>query len=249
LELSSFQLENTYSKCINIGIITNLLNNHFDSVFSKEVYFASKLKLVKLSKLCYIPKCLLKNSKRKNVKIIDNLYQNINENLNKYNQIYWNIASDIALSLNIPKINISNNKNSFKMEPYRMEKVKEKDKLIFINDSKSTSISSTNACLDVYNDKKRIIILGGISKKENFEKINKKKDDIILCYGKDRLKIFNEIGDLYFLKLDEIIEYIKIHYKNIDRYVIFSPGCASLDQFTSYMERGHKFNQLIENIF
>ena len=126
-----------------------------------------------------------------------------------------------------------------------MEKVLKINGLMFINDSKATSISATNACLDVFKDKRRIIILGGISKKENFKYINKLNDDIILSYGKDGYKIFKEIGDLYFNNLYEVINYIKYHYINIDGYVILSPGCASFDQFSSYVERGNYFNKLL----
>lgn len=247
LELSSFQLENTYSKYIDYGIITNLSSNHFDSVFSKEVYIASKLKLIKLSKKIYLPQEIYNKYKilKKYIKI-EELDNYINNNLNKYNQVYWNIGCSLALKLGISKQEIESKKNLFFMEHFRMEKVKKMNNLVFINDSKSTSIAATNACLDVYNDKRRIIILGGVSKKENFKNINKKENDIILSYGKDGYKIFKEIGDLYFTNLEEVVKYIKKHYIDIEGYVIFSPGCASFDQFSSYIERGNYFNELIK---
>ena len=128
-----------------------------------------------------------------------------------------------------------------------MEKIKDVGGLTFINDSKSTSISATNACLDIYSDKKRIIILGGISKKEKFTKINKKQNDIVISYGREKLKIFNQIGDFYFNDLSSVMNYIKRKYKK-EYYIIFSPGCSSLDQYKSYIKRGEEFNQLI-NIF
>lgn len=247
LELSSFQLENTYSKLIDYGVITNITSNHFDSVFSKEIYFSSKLKMINLSKHLYLPKQVYNrfnlNKKCKRIEELD-IYSN--PNLNKYNQIYWNIACDIALDFQIEKKEIEEKKNYFIMDHYRMEKVYELKNLIFINDSKSTSLSATNACLDVYNDKKRIIILGGISKKENFYSLNKQDGDIVLSFGRDRLKIFNQVGDLYFLTLEELMTYIRTHYINISAYIILSPGCSSLDQYTSYVQRGEEFNRFIE---
>ena len=249
LELSSFQLENTYSSCIDIGIITNISDNHFDHVFTKESYIASKLKLINLSNLTYLNcSSLIYQNRSNNIVIIDNLKEFTNSNLNKYNQVYWNIACDIALKLNISKSEIENSKFTFKMEHFRMENVGNYNNLIFINDSKSTSISSTNACLDVYNDKPRIIILGGLSKKEDFKKVNKQDNDIVISFGKDKLKIFSCIGDLYFNSLDEVINYIIKKYKNKTAYIIFSPGCASLDQYNSYIERGKHFNLLIKDL-
>ena len=245
LELSSFQLENTYRKIFDIGIITNILDNHYDSVFSKECYIASKLKLVNLSKVVYLPNELLTYQKRrKNIVKVNNLREYTNLNLNKYNQIYWNIACDIARKFNLNEKDIEESKYFFKMDHYRMEKILTKGNLTFINDSKSTSISSTNACLDVYNDRPRIIILGGIDKKENFSKIKKQNKDIIISYGKSKLKIFNSCGDMYFETLDEVINYINKSYKK-EYYVVFSPACASFDQYSSYIERGEKFNKLI----
>lgn len=246
LELSSFQLENTSLKFIDYGIITNISSNHLDSVFSKEIYVASKLKLINLSKNIYLPQEVYKNNKiRKKYYKIEELKTLLNQNLNKYNQIYWNIGCDIALKLKISEEEIESKKDYFIMDHFRMEKVLKINGLMFINDSKATSISATNACLDVFKDKRRIIILGGISKKENFKYINKLNDDIILSYGKDGYKIFKEIGDLYFNNLYEVINYIKYHYINIDGYVILSPGCASFDQFSSYVERGNYFNKLL----
>ena len=245
LELSSFQLENTYRNIFDIGIITNILDNHYDSVFSKECYIASKLKLVNLSKVIYLPNELLTYQKsHKNIIKVNNLREYTNLNLNKYNQIYWNIACDIARKFNLNENDIEESKYFFKMDHYRMEKILTKGNLTFINDSKSTSISSTNACLDVYNDRPRILILGGIDKKENFSKIKKQNKDIIISYGKSKLKIFNSCGDMYFETLDEVIKYINKTYKK-KYYVVFSPACASFDQYSSYIERGEKFNKLI----
>ena len=245
LELSSFQLENTYRNIFDIGIITNILDNHYDSVFSKECYIASKLKLVNLSKVIYLPNELLTYQKsHKNIIKVNNLREYTNLNLNKYNQIYWNIACDIARKFNLNEKDIEESKYFFKMDHYRMEKILTKGNLTFINDSKSTSISSTNACLDVYNDRPRILILGGIDKKENFSKIKKQNKDIIISYGKSKLKIFNSCGDMYFETLDEVIKYINKTYKK-KYYVVFSPACASFDQYSSYIERGEKFNKLI----
>ena len=245
LELSSFQLENTYRNIFDIGIITNILDNHYDSVFSKECYIASKLKLVNLSKVIYLPNELLTYQKsQKNIIKVNNLIEYTNLNLNKYNQIYWNIACDIARKFNLNENDIEESKYFFKMDHYRMEKILTKGNLTFINDSKSTSISSTNACLDVYNDRPRILILGGIDKKENFSKIKKQDKDIIISYGKSKLKIFNSCGDMYFETLDEVIKYINKTYKK-KYYVVFSPACASFDQYSSYIERGEKFNKLI----
>ena len=248
LELSSFQLENTYSKYFDIGVITNITDNHFDHVFTKECYYASKLKLIDLSKTIYMSNSIKYHRKKKKVIYIEDLPVIENKELNYFNQIYWNIACSIARKFHVDD-NVLLDNNHFNMEPFRTQFIKEYKKLIFINDSKSTSIASCNGCLNIYKDKPRIIILGGISKKENFSTIHKNKDDYVLSFGKDKIKIFRQIGDLYFDNLNLLMKYIKKHFINKEYYVIFSPACASFDQFSSYLDRGEKFNRLVSEYF
>jgi UDP-N-acetylmuramoylalanine--D-glutamate ligase len=99
--------------------------------------------------------------------------------------------------------------------------------------------------LFLHNNKKRIVILGGISKSDSFKNLMIKDDDIILIYGRDKEKIFNELEKgLMFDTLNQIVEYIK-QYLNDDIYILFTPGCSSFDQFNNYIERGETFLRLI----
>ena len=101
LELSSFQLENTYSKFIKYGVITNISSNHYDSVFSKYIYISSKLKLINLSEITYLPSVVYTQYDilKKYIKT-ESLIEYKNDKLNKYNQVYWNIACSLAKSFN-----------------------------------------------------------------------------------------------------------------------------------------------------
>ena len=132
---------------------------------------------------------------------------------------------------------------SYKVPSFRNELTK-LNNLYIVNDSKSTSVESTNACLSIFKGKRRIIILGGIAKSGSFKKLKLNKDDIILSFGRDRYKIVKEIGGIYFNTLKDVISYIKRIKDEV--YILFSPGCASLDEYSSYVERGEIYDKLIQ---
>ncbi|MGN1295466.1 MAG: Mur ligase family protein [Bacilli bacterium] len=238
LELSSFQLEDTYSLNFEIAIITNLEENHLNKVYSKDVYFASKLKLFN-----YNSKYKIYENNNKGLNVFQKSEQNYhifdNSILNKH------ACTTIMVGklLGLKEKEIINELSSFSIPKYRQEKI-EKGAYLFVNDSKSTSVSATNACLEEFKNEKRIIILGGINKSGSFKNLKVNEDDIIYSFGKDGEEIQKEIGGLYFSSLEEVMLHIKI-VKGA-KIIIFSPGCSSFDQYINYKHRGEHFNRLID---
>ena len=122
-----------------------------------------------------------------------------------------------------------------------------------INDSKSTNLASTLTALDCF-AKNVILFVGGIDKNENlnllFSKENKNKLKAVITFGKSKDKFFavaKNNGYKNITKFENIYEatdYAKEIAKKGD-VVLFSPACASFDQFSSYIERGNVFNELI----
>ena len=130
---------------------------------------------------------------------------------------------------------------------YRLNYLGQYHNLFFINDGKSSTSSSSKYCFDSFKNKKRILILGGNHKSSSFNVIKVTKNDEILIYGHDKNIINQQLSGKLFSTLEEIFLYLK----NIKdkRYILFSPGCDSHDQYSSYLERGKHFNQLVEKYF
>ena len=242
-ELSSFMLEDTKSLNLDYGIITNLSRNHLDKVHFLDFYYASKLKIRAWSNKLYIDKRLKKYFVNDSHLIIEKINAPIVFNENEYNENHFKVAYDIATNLGIDEDSILKSISSYKIPSYRNE-LKIKDNFFIVNDSKSTSVEATNACLSIYKDKKRVLILGGIAKSGSFKKLKIRKDDIILSYGRDRFKIVKEVGGIYFDNLDDIKKFIRRIKEEV--YILFSPGCSSLDQYSSYVERGKYFDKIIQ---
>ena len=157
------------------------------------------------------------------------------------------------------QFNFSDNKifeslNKFKGLKFRKQLVYNKKNLKIINDSKSTSFSSTAGLLSSF--KNIYWIVGGIYKKGDKFNINKKyyKNITAYIFGKNKNYFENEFKNKikykYFIDLKKVILSIsnEIKVNKNKKIVLFSPAAASFDEFKNFEQRGKYFNKLIKNI-
>ncbi|HIM22027.1 MAG TPA: hypothetical protein EYI81_03730, partial [Gammaproteobacteria bacterium] len=143
---------------------------------------------------------------------------------------------------------------TFERLQHRYEILGIRNGLTYINDSKSTNISSlltaVNSTERLYGKRKVVLICGGDSKNQDFSKIKKGALDSlkkILIYGKDKENIINEIGDKADCLLVEDLEDAVNKSRTVSikgDVVLLSPSCASTDMFLDYKDRGDKFREL-----
>ena len=265
IEASSYQIE--YSKYFrsDIAAILNISPDHLErhQTFSK--YINAKLKLIKNQNkngLTFINKSNLKflSNKKINSKIIkvkkfpqetNKIKNNYFKNLNNLNNLSFAISISKKLGLNKKKTEIAI--NSFKGLPYRQQIIYKRKNLQIINDSKSTSFSSTNQLLKSY--KNIFWILGGLPKKgDHFTLENKYFKNIkAYIYGKNKkffqrkltnkipFKNFKDIRHALFGVLKDLK---KEKDKNLN--IVFSPCSASFDQFENFEKRGEFFNKMLK---
>ena len=267
IEASSYQIE--YSKYFKTdhAIILNISPDHLERHGTIQKYTHSKFKLIlnqHKKSFAYIEsgnKYL--DNEIKKYKFDSNLIKvkknNVNNFKKKINNLYFkniNNLNNLSFILELgKKIKLNKNiifkaVNIFKGLNFRQQIVLSSKKITVINDSKSTSFSSSLNLLKSY----KIIfwIVGGLAKKGDRLNLPKKYYKNIDCYiyGKDKkffIKIFKKkIKYQVFNKLDEIIKKIKIDIKSKDTAnIIFSPAAASFDQFLNFEHRGKYFNYLI----
>lgn len=247
LELSSFNLENISSLKSEVSIITSLSSNHLNSYDNKEMYFASKKRILFTDpKLLIIPK----NdyfSDVNNKEYIEDLSYGFKNTLNRINQINLNIAIRVAKYFLVSDQEIQNNIKKIVIDPFRQEEIYSFGTLKFINDSKSTSVDSTNMCIKEYEGEEIILILQGIFKSESFDEFAFDKKMIVYSYG-EMNKYKSDFVIHKFKSLEEILLDIKDKYKE-NKTILFSCGGTSLDLYKSYIERGEEFNYLVKKIW
>ncbi len=265
IEASSFQLSHSRFICPTYAFFLNLKNDHLDWHGNMKNYFNSKLKIFKHQtkknfaiinkdfKKIYIKKKfsgkLIVPNKKKYVKIkhrIKNEY--LVSDINDENMSF---VYTFAKIFKINDIAFINAMKSFKGLPHRFEIFLRKDNMIFINDSKATSFSST---LQALSSLKNIYwILGGLAKKGDKINLSKYKKNIFKCYliGKNISFFRNKIkGKLLYsvtknLK-NSVLEILKDTKQrhNEDLSILFSPAAASFDQFKNFEQRGEEFKRL-----
>ena len=271
IEASSYQIE--YSKYFktNYGIILNIQTDHLERHITMNNYIKAKFKLLKnqdenglafIDQNCnLIRKHLYKNKIKSKIVRVNNLFpKNIKNKiknpyfLNKNNINNLKFIFEIAKNFRIEKKDIITAVNSFKALKFRQQTIYQNNKVVIINDSKSTSFSSSINLLKL---KSKIYwIVGGLYKKGDKFILDKKyyKNIKTFIYGKYKnffIKKLNNIDYSKFKNLELALKGIlkeKEEKYTLPIYIIFSPASASFDEFKNFEDRGLYFNNLIKKL-
>ncbi len=144
---------------------------------------------------------------------------------------------------------------SFPGLPHRMEQVPGPDGLIFINDSKATNAESTARALASF---ERVWwILGGKPKEGGIDSLAEYFPRVARAY------LIGEASDAFAQTLEGRVPHVRCGTieKAVARatadaqaseepapVILFSPACASFDQFRSFEHRGDAFRELVAEI-
>jgi len=146
--------------------------------------------------------------------------------------------------------------NDFSGLPHRSQVVFSSDGVQWINDSKATNIGATSAALKGFSKSSIHLILGGQGKGQDFRELLPVLTSNILqiiIYGEDATIIVNAFKDKTSIKLvsmqtlEQSVEFIS-QTANKGEVVLFSPACASFDQFDNYMHRGESFINIVKRL-
>jgi UDP-N-acetylmuramoylalanine--D-glutamate ligase len=170
---------------------------------------------------------------------------------------YQNIAAVYAVtnSLKINPDRVKESFSSFKGLTHRQYKIGQKDKVVFINDSKATNAEATARALASY--KNIHWIVGGRAKEGGLNGLEIFKDKIIKAYligeSSDEFAVWLKKNNFSFQKCKTLDKAVSQSYKEAkknseDSVVLLSPACASFDQYTSFEKRGEAFTEKVLSI-
>ena len=273
IEASSYQIE--YSKFFksNLAAIINISPDHLERHGSLKKYINAKFKLIKdqsshgyaflNTKNLYIKK------KLKKIKVFSKIIK-VNKNidinfLKKINNPYFmtegnkeNLSFVIAIAkkLNIKINNVIKTLKNFKGLKYRQQIIHRSKDITIINDSKSTSYSSS---MNILKSLKNVYwIVGGISKKGDKFLLSKNECRTFNAYifginKKHFIKQFKGIIKYQYFKnlkflIKKILLDIKKEKNQKHRVILFSPAAASFDSFKNFEDRGQYFNNIIKKV-
>ncbi len=275
-ELSSFQLMDASPFC-DTAIITGITENHLDYHTDMAEYISAKEGLLKNASriiLNYDNEISREIGKRyKNAEyfsleypcdayICDGYFCIKNKKLfatdkiklkGKFNLLNM-LAAILATYDYASDTEIENAICSFNGVANRLELVREIDGIKFYNSSVDSTPSRTLATLSAFDKGRCVIILGGSDKNLSYDILGENLRDIkaALVLGESREKIVAALSpyNIKIIAVNNLNEAVRIGFglcKSGD-FLILSPACASFDMFSSYVERGSRFKEIVNNL-
>lgn len=264
LETSSFTLHYTHTAKPEIYALLPISADHLSWHGNFENYAKDKLSVLERMNECDIailPEIYAKTPTKAYIisyKDEFDLAQKMNINIEKIS-FKSPFLLDAVMALSIEKILLDTLSyellNHFVMEKNKLEELQDNQGRLWVNDTKATNENAVMAALKRYKDKKIYLIIGGDDKGVDLSTLfDFMKDFNIELYaiGVSTQKMLN-----YALKanlkahkcefLENAVQEISKTLKN-NEVALLSPACASLDQFSSYAQRGEKFKEYVSKI-
>ncbi len=264
LETSSFTLHYTNIAEPNIYVILPITPDHISWHGSFEAYEAAKLKplaLMKEGEVVILP-AKYAHIPTKAMKIT---YETAEDLANYFGislpKLHFKepFLTDALLALGVTKILFDeidyDRINSYKIGRHRLETFTDAKGRVWINDSKATNADATIAALRSYREQKIHLILGGDDKGASltqlFDEIAQ-MDVEVYAIGTNakRLEALSQEREVPFHMAktleNAVLQIDRLHDQS--SIALLSPAAASLDQFSSYAERGEKFIRFVNNL-
>lgn len=256
LELSSFQLEMTCQINLDVAVLTNISEDHIDRHGSMAGYIEAKERIYRHAQVRVIgAECIEPVENLSSVERLPGLH----------NQENMRVAYAVCMKLGMSHDAIMEGIYSFPGLAHRMELVYKCSDFSVVNDSKATNADSTERALAYYtqleNPAMIYWIAGGKSKiggiknlKPYFNKVTKAyffgaaEDEFLATVGNDLdAKTCSDLETAIQAAFADIRTEARIHGRDPMRYyvILFSPACASFDQFRDFEHRGDEFKRLV----
>jgi len=261
LELSSYQIDLTQSLDCDVAVLLNITPDHLDRYDDFEAYAASKARLFamqsphRLAIVDYRAEAdqeVLEEAEDPIIQFIDDVDpgEQVNWPALQGPHNYQNAAAAVAAckELGLNQAAVVRGLETYPGLPHRMERVREKDGVLYVNDSKATNPTATAPALAAF--PKIRWICGGQAKTDNLAECAPYFGHVVKAYT------IGEAGEMFAsllspqmavaecVTLDEAVRAAASEAQAGDT-VLLSPACASFDQFRDFEARGDAFRALV----
>ncbi len=265
LELSSYQIDLTFSLDCDVAVLLNITPDHLDRYDGDfEKYAASKARLFDMQSEEHAK--VFSGHDDMSAAIADTLRDEIlppqfvrktavsSPSLQgPHNAQNAAAAFEVCstLGVGLPDLNVG--LNTFTGLPHRMERVAEVADVTFINDSKATNADSTAPAIAAFPpdpDPRVRWIVGGMAKEDGLGSLAGLMDHVAGAYtiGRDGEMFAQAIRPSAPAEYCETLSqaFAKAHGDaRAGDVVLFSPAAASFDQFRDFEDRGQQFRNLV----
>lgn len=261
LELSSYQIDLTHSLACDVAVLTNITPDHLDRYDGFADYASAKERLFTLQHVDQVAVVATEDDPSRMIasRINHRLYRVASTDVG--DQSGWpalpgphnaqNVACAraVATALGISNAAVEIALKSFGGLPHRMERVGERNGVLFVNDSKATNPTSTAPALAAYPSVHWI--LGGLAKTDELDACAPHFGHVKAAYT------IGEAGPMFAkllaphmpvtqsVTVDAAVRQAAAAAQPGET-VLLSPACASFDQFKDYEARGAAFRAAVE---
>ena len=265
LELSSFQIDLTFHLDCNVAVLLNVTPDHLDRYASFEAYAAAKERLFAMSSGAKF------RGRDERISMEDefDIWGPFNwsdgrtprDAIALGTQREWPglqgphnaenamAALNTCCALGLSEVQISRGLRTYSGLPHRMERIRDRNGVLFVNDSKATNPDSAAPALTAYPSVRWI--LGGQAKSPDLDACRPHFEHVRSAYT------IGEAGPMFadvlrpHMTVDEsgTLDVAVAHAARdavAGDTVLLSPACASFDQFRDFEHRGDSFRQLVQ---
>ncbi len=261
LELSSYQIDLTFTLDCDVAILTNITPDHLDRYAGFDAYAASKRRLFEMQSQDHpIAVSTSTETALKQVEGFDKAIWKMSPDAKEPLQATWpslpgphnlenaQLARISCWCLGLNHLQINNALATFPGLPHRMERIRVKDGIIYINDSKATNATSTAPALASFSGIHWV--LGGQAKTDDLNAC-----EPYFCHCRAAY-VIGDAAPLFYSLLRENMPVFLCGTLDVavqqatdnataEEIVLLSPACASFDQFRNYEDRGDQFRALV----
>lgn len=261
LELSSFQIDLTHSLACDVAVLTNITPDHLDRYDGFADYALAKERLFTLQHADQVAVIATEDDPCRMIA------SRVNHRLHRVasadiaDQSRWpslqgphnaqNVAcaSAVAKALGVDDAALEHALQSYPGLPHRMERVRERGGVLYVNDSKATNPTSTAPALAAYPAVHWI--LGGQAKTKDLDACAPHFGHVKAAYT------IGEAGGMFAALLAPHMPVTEAQTLDAavkaaaaaaqpGETVLLSPACASFDQFSDFEARGAVFRAAVE---
>lgn len=276
LELSSFQLEHSGTIPLAVAAVLNLSPDHLDRHGSMPAYAAAKARILAGAEVGLLRSDDDWVSQMSGARRRVSFAPDSNADYSLHDGQLWVGAEPVCATAQLRLVGRHNHLNAlaalaisdalgwdraaslrgleqFQGLAHRCEWVATHQGVTWINDSKGTNVGAVAAAVDGL-DGPLLLLLGGQAKGGDFAPLVpllEGKLRKVLVYGQDALGILEQ------LRAGLAVERVADLPAAVSRAaalaqsgdsVLLSPGCASFDQFSGFVERGERFRALVRQV-
>lgn len=259
LELSSFQLQTCTTLRPRVAVLLNISANHLDYHKDMKEYIEAKMRLFR----CQDASCLavfgpglrglperMKVSARTGYFDPDSGrfpdMQLIGPHNHANAEAAWQACREFGVTLE----NARRAMQRFKPLPHRLERIAEKDGVLYVNDSKCTTVEALKVALASF-ERPVLLLAGGRFKGGDLAGLApllKRHVKAAGLYGASREVFENAWKDILPTSWDETLRLALARLRGMARpgdVVLLAPATSSYDQYENYRERGDDFRRAV----